>query len=320
MWKDTVLRAGRGDRGHPARRVEPGAVDGALPHRRAHRERHDVQLRRGPPAGAGAMTPRRPPRDVLVIGGGQAGLAMGHELARRGQRFEIVDAGAEVGGAWRSRWDSLRLFTAARFDSLPGLPFPAHRDSLSGQGRRRGLPAAVRRHVRAAGAAEHAGDGVDPLRRRVRREGRRPGVRGPTRGRGHRPVPPTVGAAGRRPPRPRGAPAPQHRLPAARCTAARQDAGGRRGQHGLPDRRGARRDPRRGPVGRLTPADHPAAAAGPRHLVVGHPAAAGPRHRRLPARQAAGRTGPEHRRRPATARPPRRPAARSRRRRRRARR
>ena len=70
---------------------------------------------------------------MLVIGGGQAGLAMGHELARRGQRFEIVDAGVEVGGAWRSRWDSLRLFTAARFDSLPGLPFPAHRDSYPGK-------------------------------------------------------------------------------------------------------------------------------------------------------------------------------------------
>ncbi|HSF25961.1 MAG TPA: NAD(P)/FAD-dependent oxidoreductase [Actinomycetes bacterium] len=73
------------------------------------------------------------PRDVLVIGGGQAGLAMGHELARRGARFEIVDAGAEVGGSWRSRWDSLRLFTAARFDGLPGLPFPAHPDSYPGK-------------------------------------------------------------------------------------------------------------------------------------------------------------------------------------------
>jgi putative flavoprotein involved in K+ transport len=53
-----------------------------------------------------------PALDVLVIGGGQAGLAMGHHLAQRGLRFEIVDAGAEIGTAWRSRWDSLRLFTS----------------------------------------------------------------------------------------------------------------------------------------------------------------------------------------------------------------
>jgi putative flavoprotein involved in K+ transport len=65
--------------------------------------------------------------DVLVVGGGQAGLAMGYHLARRGHRFEIVDAGAEIGQVWRSRWDSLRLFTSARYDNLPGLPFPAPR-------------------------------------------------------------------------------------------------------------------------------------------------------------------------------------------------
>src|SRR5450759_421928 len=79
--------------------------------------------------------------DVLVIGAGQAGLVMGHYLAQRGQRFLIVDAGAEIGDAWRSRWDSLRLFTPAQFDNLPGLPFPAPRD-LPQQRRRRGLPAA----------------------------------------------------------------------------------------------------------------------------------------------------------------------------------
>jgi glycine/D-amino acid oxidase-like deaminating enzyme len=70
---------------------------------------------------------------VLVIGGGQAGLAMGHHLARRGLRFEIVDAGAEIGAAWRSRWDSLRLFTSGRYDNLPGLPFPAAPDTYPGK-------------------------------------------------------------------------------------------------------------------------------------------------------------------------------------------
>ncbi len=63
--------------------------------------------------------------DVLVIGGGQAGLAVGYHLAHRGLRFVILDAAERVGDAWRTRWDSLRLFTPAKFDALPGMAFPA---------------------------------------------------------------------------------------------------------------------------------------------------------------------------------------------------
>jgi putative flavoprotein involved in K+ transport len=63
--------------------------------------------------------------DVLVIGAGQAGLAIAWHLRRSGMRFVVVDAADRVGHAWRSRWDSLRLFSSARYDSLPGLPFPA---------------------------------------------------------------------------------------------------------------------------------------------------------------------------------------------------
>ena len=62
--------------------------------------------------------------DTVVIGGGQAGLAMGNELARDGRDFVILDAAPRVGDAWRSRWDSLLLNTPARFDGLPGMPFP----------------------------------------------------------------------------------------------------------------------------------------------------------------------------------------------------
>jgi putative flavoprotein involved in K+ transport len=65
--------------------------------------------------------------DTVVIGGGQAGLAVGHELARRRQPFVILDAHDRIGDAWRQRWDSLRLFTPARFDGLPGFAFPAGR-------------------------------------------------------------------------------------------------------------------------------------------------------------------------------------------------
>ncbi len=73
------------------------------------------------------------PLDVLVIGGGQAGLAMGYQLAQRGLSFQIVDAGAEIGHVWRSRWESLRLFTSGRYDNLPGLPFPAAPDAYPGK-------------------------------------------------------------------------------------------------------------------------------------------------------------------------------------------
>lgn len=65
------------------------------------------------------------PLDVIVIGAGQAGLAIGHHLAARNASFLLLDAGPEVGHSWRSRWDSLRLFSPAEYDSLPGMPFPA---------------------------------------------------------------------------------------------------------------------------------------------------------------------------------------------------
>jgi putative flavoprotein involved in K+ transport len=63
--------------------------------------------------------------DTVVIGGSQSGLAVGYHLQQRGRRFVILDAHDRVGDAWRRRWDSLRLFTTARYDSLPGMAFPA---------------------------------------------------------------------------------------------------------------------------------------------------------------------------------------------------
>ena len=63
--------------------------------------------------------------ETLVIGGGQAGLSVGYHLARRGRPFLILDANERIGDSWRHRWDSLRLFTPARWDSLDGMPFPA---------------------------------------------------------------------------------------------------------------------------------------------------------------------------------------------------
>ncbi len=63
--------------------------------------------------------------DVVVIGGGQAGLATGYHLQRLGLQFVILEEAQRVGQSWREHWDSLRLFTPARYDALPGLPFPA---------------------------------------------------------------------------------------------------------------------------------------------------------------------------------------------------
>jgi putative flavoprotein involved in K+ transport len=61
---------------------------------------------------------------TLVIGGGQAGLAVGHELAERDEPFLIVDANVRTGDSWRHRWDSLTLFTPNWANNLPGRPFP----------------------------------------------------------------------------------------------------------------------------------------------------------------------------------------------------
>ncbi|MFL5578731.1 MAG: flavin-containing monooxygenase [Gemmatimonadaceae bacterium] len=63
--------------------------------------------------------------DTVVIGGGQAGLSVGYHLARLGVPFVILEANERVGDSWRRRWDSLRLFTPARFDGLDGMRFPA---------------------------------------------------------------------------------------------------------------------------------------------------------------------------------------------------
>jgi putative flavoprotein involved in K+ transport len=66
--------------------------------------------------------------DVVVVGGGQAGLAIGYFLARQGRRFVILEAADSIGASWRTRWDSLVLFTSRRYSGLPGLPFPGAPD------------------------------------------------------------------------------------------------------------------------------------------------------------------------------------------------
>jgi len=67
--------------------------------------------------------------DTVIVGGGQAGLATGHHLKKQARSFVILDASERVGDPWRKRWDSLRLYSPASYDGLPGLRFPAKRTS-----------------------------------------------------------------------------------------------------------------------------------------------------------------------------------------------
>jgi putative flavoprotein involved in K+ transport len=104
-----------------------------------------------------SMEPER--FETVVVGGGQAGLAVGYHLWRRDRSFVILDAGPRVGDVWRNRWGSLRLFTPARYTGLPGLGFPAPdwhyptkdevADYLESYAARFGLP--VRANVRVDG-------------------------------------------------------------------------------------------------------------------------------------------------------------------------
>src|ERR671910_2819173 len=66
--------------------------------------------------------------EVAVVGGGQAGLAMGYYLRQQGRRFVILERGDSIAPAWRERWDSLKLFTPRGYNSLPGHPFPGDPD------------------------------------------------------------------------------------------------------------------------------------------------------------------------------------------------
>jgi putative flavoprotein involved in K+ transport len=81
-------------------------------------------------AALGIQPPSRPSGRVerfntIVVGAGQAGLAAGYYLQQQDVDFVIVDAGDRIGDVWRNRWDSLRLFTPAKYSGLPGMPFPA---------------------------------------------------------------------------------------------------------------------------------------------------------------------------------------------------
>jgi putative flavoprotein involved in K+ transport len=82
-------------------------------------------------ADAASALPTREHVETVVVGAGQAGLAVGYHLAARGLPFVILDANERIGDSWRTRWDSLRLFTPARYNALPGMAFPGPGHSFS---------------------------------------------------------------------------------------------------------------------------------------------------------------------------------------------
>ena len=160
------------------------------------------------------MTPRF---DVVVVGGGQAGLAIGYHLAQQQRRFTILEAADTPAAAWRERWDSLKLFTPVRYDSLPGLPFPGEpghaipgRDDvvayLTDYARRFELPVELNSRVRAVQPNDRGGYRVELDDRTyetdqvVDRHGAVPGAAHPADG---------------REPRSRRRPVPQHRVQVA---------------------------------------------------------------------------------------------------------
>ena len=140
-----MAKVGMGEITHAGARDENGGSgrsrDASLPSRLAvRRKRHEHTSRSKRPGrwsrsssrarrcrrlGGLASPPGRERYDVIVIGGGQAGLSVGYYLRRRGLRFVILDASERIGDAWRKRWDSLRLFTPAKLDGLDGMRFPA---------------------------------------------------------------------------------------------------------------------------------------------------------------------------------------------------
>ena len=85
--------------------------------------------------------------ETIIVGGGQAGLAVGYYLAQRHRSFVILDANERTGDSWRKRWDSLQLFTPAYLSGLAGSGVSRAAEPLPDQGRDGRLPRGVRRPI-----------------------------------------------------------------------------------------------------------------------------------------------------------------------------
>src|SRR6266498_1674535 len=101
--------------------------------RRPSRSTHPRPLPHSGPRRSGADVAVAERAEVLVVGGGQAGLAASFYLSQAQVPHVILDAERRVGDAWRRRWDSLELFSAACYSALPGLPFPGDPEHFPGK-------------------------------------------------------------------------------------------------------------------------------------------------------------------------------------------
>ena len=100
--------------------------------------------------------------DVLIVGAGHGGLAVAHDLVRAERQVLVVDAHPRVGDAWRTRWDSLRLFTPRELDALPDIPFPTGADPFPNKDE---VADYQEHYAREMGLALRLGAGVRSLRR-----------------------------------------------------------------------------------------------------------------------------------------------------------
>ena len=195
-------------------------------------------------------------------GGSQAGLAMAWHLTRQGRRFVVLEAAPELGQTWRTWWDSLKLFTPAQYDALPGMAFPAPADThptkdpvadyLQAYATAFDLP--VRLNAKAT-ELRRLDDGSFEVRTADAT------FQGPAGGSGHWPVPGPL--------RPTAGSRPGPSVTQLHSADYRNPQAPRRGrcwwwgwQLGLPDRRGAGRHPHRRPVDRHQVPDAAPAAGG----------------------------------------------------------
>ena len=111
--------------------------------------------------------------ETVIVGAGQAGLATGYHLQRAGRPFVILDGEARVGDGWRQQWDSLRLFSPAQADGLPGMPFPGPRWSFPTKDEFADYLESYAAQLPATGSSAHARRPGSAPRRGVRRDGRR---------------------------------------------------------------------------------------------------------------------------------------------------
>ena len=183
------------------------------------------------------------PLDVLVIGGGQAGLAMGYHLAQRGLSFQVVDAGTEIGTDLAVTVGFAAAVHLGPLRQPAGPAVPCCARHLPRQGRRRGLPAGLRGNVRSAGPAQRVGDIARQKRQRLRRARGRRRAGGQAGGGRHRALPGAARPADRRRARPQRAPGAQRPLPAPADDPAGNGTGRRRSELRMPDRQGTLGDP-----------------------------------------------------------------------------